>query len=112
MAVDTLTDGVSDREVQFLCTGDGLGGNYESEIHFLPQAPATPGQKSHRVYSSVSRCRRRSKKIFRISARRVEKKEITLTAQRLDLAREHISKAEVVGSGRKGRRIGRERQGT
>ena len=36
MAVDTLTDGVSDREVQFLRTGNSLGGNYEGEIHFLP----------------------------------------------------------------------------
>jgi len=112
VAVDTLTDGVSDREVQFLCTGNGLGGNYEGEIHFLPQAPATPSEKSHGLYSSASCCRRRSKKIFRISARRVEKKEITLTAQRLDLAREHTIKAEVVGSGRKDRRIRRERQCT
>ncbi len=36
MAVDTLTDGVPDREVQFLRTGNSLGGNYEGEIHFLP----------------------------------------------------------------------------
>ena len=74
MAVDALTDGVSDREVQLLGTGDGLGGNYESEIHFLAQASTIAGEKSHRVHSSASCCRRRSKKIFRISARRVEKK--------------------------------------
>ena len=42
----------------------------------------------------------------------MEKKQIALTAQRLDLAREHVGKSEVVGSGRKHRRIGREGQGT
>ena len=69
MAVDTLTDRVSDRKMQFLRTGDGLGGNYESEIHFLSQAPTPPGEESHRTYASSSRCFRRSKKILRISAR-------------------------------------------
>ncbi len=35
VAVDTLTDGVPDGEVQFLRTGNGFGGNYHREIHFL-----------------------------------------------------------------------------
>jgi len=98
MVVDALTDGVPDGEVQFLCAGDGVGGNNKSEIHFLPQAPATPGEKCHSAHPSASRCYCRSQKIFRFSARGVEKKKIALTGQRLDLTGEHVCKAEVVGA--------------
>jgi hypothetical protein len=55
MAVDALADGVPDGEMQFLRTSDGLSGNDESEIHFLQQAPATPGEKGHSAHSSTSR---------------------------------------------------------
>ena len=112
MAIDALTDCVSDGQVQFLRTGDGLGGNYEGEIHLLPKAPSTPGKKGDSVHSSVSRRRRRPEKILRLSARGVEKEKITLPGQCLDLTSEHVLESEVVGAGREDRRVGREGQST
>jgi hypothetical protein len=38
----------------------------------------------------------------------MEKKKIALTCQGLDLPGEHVREAEVVGTGRKDRRVGRE----
>ena len=112
MAVDALTDGMPDGEMQFLRSSDGLSGNDEREIYFLPQAPAASGKKGHSAHTSVSRRCRRSKKVVRLSARGVEKEKIAFTDQRLDLAGEHVLKAEVVGTGREDRRVGRERQST
>ena len=59
MAIDALADSMPDGEVQFLRTGDGVGGNYESEIHLLPKAPSSPGKKGDSMHSSVSGRRRR-----------------------------------------------------
>lgn len=110
MPIHTLTNYVPDGEVKFLSAGDILGGNYEREIHLLPKAPATPGEEGHSMHSSASRRRRRPKKIFRLSARGVEKEKIALSAQCLDLAGENILETKVVGTGRENRRVGRERQ--
>ena len=112
MTVDTLTDRVPDREVQFLCTRDALGGDYHSEVHFVPQSAATAGKKGHGAHASASGRCRRSKEIFRLAACGVEKKEIALAGQGLDLAGEHVRKTEVVGCCREDRGVGRERQST